>query len=171
MPDLPEARIAHATPNRVRLKVPARRHDETFFRAVERRLAGWRNVERVEVNPATASVLVHFSDPAALVGEAMNGNNDLFRIVAAQAEGNGSDRPLMAHLQETVAVADGSLRRWTGGALDLRTAIFATLLIGGLQQLVQGNIAAPAATLLWYAATVLGLPGAPRATRGELEAG
>lgn len=167
---LPEARIAHATPRRARLKVPARRHDEAFFRTVEERLKGWRNVERVEVNPATASILVHFSDPAALLYEAMNGNNDLFRIVAAQQEdGREGGQPLLARLQEGVAVADGSLRHWTGGNLDLRGAVFATLIVAGVQQLVQGNVAAPAATLLWYAATVLGLPGAPRATRGDLD--
>jgi hypothetical protein len=156
---LPEARIAHATPNRVRLKIPAKRHDEAFFRVVEQRLAGWQNIERVEVNPVTASILVHFSDPAALVREAINGNNDLFRIVYPEQQEHGSAPPLLARLQKTAAAADGSLRQWTGGNLDLRTAIFTVLLVGGLQQLAQGNVAAPAATLLWYAATVLGLPG------------
>jgi hypothetical protein len=156
---LPEARISHATANRVRLKVPAKRYDEDFFRAVEQRLKGWRNVERVEVNPLTASVLVHFSDPAALVREAMNGNNDLFRIVYPEPQEHGSAAPPLARLQGTIAMADGSLRQWTSGAVDLRTAIFAVLLMGGLQQLAQGNVAAPAATLLWYAATVIGLPG------------
>jgi hypothetical protein len=156
---LPEARIAHATPNRVRLKVPAKRYDEAFFRAVEQRLKGWRNVERVEVNPLTASILVHFSDPAALVREAMNGNNDLFRIVYREPQGDGPAPSLLTGLQGTVATADGSLRQWTSGAVDLRTAVFAAFLLGGLQQLAQGNVAAPAATLLWYAATVLGLPG------------
>jgi hypothetical protein len=101
--------------------------------------------------------------------EAVNGN-DLFRIVYPQAAADGSEQPLLTRLQETAATADGSLRRWTGGSLDLRTAIFATLLIGGLQQLAVGNIAAPAATLLWYAATFLGLPGAPRSSPSELEA-
>ena len=165
----PEARIAHATPNRVRLKVPARRHDKAYFRRVEERLKGWRNIDRVEVNPATASILVHFSDAAALMREAMNGN-DLFRIVPPQQNADGTGPPLLARMQETVAATDGSLRQWTGGSLDLRTAVFATLFLAGVQQLVQGNVAAPAATLLWYAATVLGLPGAPQATRGELEA-
>ncbi len=167
--DLPEARIAHATPNRVRLKVPARRYDEAFFRAVEERLRGWRNVERVEVNPLTASILVHFSDPAALMSEAMIGN-DLFQIILPQDGGDMPGRPLLARLQETMTAADDSLRQWTGEALDLRTAIFAALFVGGLQQLVQGNVAAPAATLLWYAATVLGLPGAPLPLRGDLTA-
>jgi hypothetical protein len=163
---LPQARITHATPNRVRLKVPARRYDEAFFRTVEQRLKGWRNVERVEVNPLTASVLIHFSDPAALMVEAMTGN-DLFQIILPQEGGDLSGQPLLARLQETVTAADGSLRHWTGGALDLRTAIFAALFVGGLQQLVQGNVAAPAATLLWYAATVLGLPGTSPPSRGE----
>lgn len=171
MSDPPEARIAHATANRVRLRVPARRHDHAYFQKVAEQLKTCRNIERVAVNPATASILVHFSDPAALLREAMNGNG-LFRIVPgplAPGPRNEPDPPLLAQLQETVAATDGSLRRWTGGSLDLRTAVFATLLVAGVQQLAQGNVAAPAVTLLWYAATVLGLPGAPQAARGALE--
>jgi hypothetical protein len=168
---LPEAHIAHATPNRVRLKVPAKRHDEAFFRTVEQLVAGWRNVQRVEVNPVTASILVHFSDPAALVHAAINGNNTLFQIVYPEQQEHGSAPPLLARLQGTAAAADSSLRQWTGGSIDLRTAILAAFLVGGLQQLVQGNVAAPAATLLWYAATVLGLPGAPIALPGQTSRG
>jgi hypothetical protein len=168
MPDLPEARIVHATPTRVRLKVPSRRHDAAFFQMVEQRLRGWQNVEEVEVNPVTASILVHFSDPAALLREAISGN-DLFRLVAPP-DADGPDPPLMARIEDAVATTDGTLRSWTGGALDLRTVLFAALFAGGLQQLVRGNIAAPAATLLWYAATVVGLPGAPQPSRGEPEA-
>ncbi|HJU17502.1 MAG TPA: hypothetical protein VJ770_13670 [Stellaceae bacterium] len=166
---LPEARISHATPNRIRLKVPARRHDAAFFRTVENRLTGWRHVERVEVNPTTASILVHFSDPVALMHEAMTGN-DLFQIIYPQEGGDPSSRPLLSRVQEAAATADGSLRHWTGGSLDLRTAVFAILLVSGLQQLALGNVAAPAATLLWYAATVLGLPGTPQPSHGKPEA-
>ncbi|MGH7100527.1 MAG: HMA2 domain-containing protein [Stellaceae bacterium] len=171
MPDLPEARIAHATANRVRLKVPTRRHDHAYFQNVAERLRTCRAIERVAVNPATASILVHFSDPARLWREAMNGN-DLFRIVPGPLSAGARsepDPPLLTQLQDTLAATDGSLRRWTGGSLDLRTTVFATLFVAGVQQFAQGNVAAPAATLLWYAATVIGLPGAPQAARGARE--
>jgi len=57
MADLPEARVCHLTTGRLRLRVPEKRRDNAFFRTVEQRLAGWDNVDRVEVNPLTASVL------------------------------------------------------------------------------------------------------------------
>jgi hypothetical protein len=63
MPDLPSARIVHFTPRRLRLKVPEKRRDTGFFDYVRNRLAAWDSVERVETNPLTASILVHFSAP------------------------------------------------------------------------------------------------------------
>src|SRR6267378_7988408 len=62
MPDLPSARIAHLTTRRLRIKVPEKRRDVAFFDFVQGRLAAWDSVERVETNPLTASILVHFSD-------------------------------------------------------------------------------------------------------------
>src|SRR5260370_39390966 len=66
MPSLPAARISHFTPRRLRIKVPEKRRDTAFFDTVAERLATWDSVERVETNPLTASVPVHFSEPPRL---------------------------------------------------------------------------------------------------------
>lgn len=79
MPDLPSARIVHFTPRRLRLKVPEKRRDTGFFDYVRNRLAAWDSVERVETNPLTASILVHFSAPEQLLLEAV-GKNDFLDI-------------------------------------------------------------------------------------------
>jgi hypothetical protein len=77
MPSLPAARISHFTPRRLRIKVPEKRRDRGFFDTVAARLAMWDSVERVETNPLTASVLIHFSEPESLFLEAAT-KNDLF---------------------------------------------------------------------------------------------
>jgi len=58
---------------------------------------------------------------------------------------------------QAFAQADATVRHWTGNAADLRSAIFLALIAGGIYQLLRGNIAAPAATLLWYAGATLRL--------------
>ena len=90
MPSLPAARISHFTARRLRIKVPEKRRNTDFFDTVAERLATWDSVERVETNPLTASVLIHFSDPERLFLEAA-AKNDLFDIDFDAAFGDSSD--------------------------------------------------------------------------------
>jgi Heavy metal associated domain 2 len=158
MPDLPEGRVCHLTTGRLRLRIPEKRRDDAFFRTVEQRLAGWDSVDRVEVNPLTASVLVTFSDPAGLFAENAL-KNDLFTV--AYDEPDGAATPPRQALTERVTElwreADSALRRWTGGGADIRSAAFLLMLGGAAYQLLRGRIAPPAATLLWDAGNMLQL--------------
>src|SRR4051794_31896072 len=79
MPDLPQAHVCHVTPNRLRLRVPERRHNTAFFDAVRSRLSEWGSVERVTVNPTAGSVVIHFSNPVDLLAEC-SARNDLFTL-------------------------------------------------------------------------------------------
>ena len=158
---LPPARIGHLTSGRLRIKIPDRRRDEAFFRTVAARLASWHSVERVEVNPLTASVLVHFSDLAALLAENAE-KNDLFAVALDDPAITAPPPSLTEQAAEGFAAADRAMRRWTAGTADLRGSVFLLLLAGGIYQLLRGNIAAPATTLLRYAGDMLRLwEGAP----------
>lgn len=158
MTDLPEARVAHVTSGRLRVKIPDRRGDEPFFRTVEDRLAGWDSVERVETNPLTGSVLVHFPDLGALFSENAV-KNDLFSVnyddlVPADEEHAPAITEWAAH---RVGDADRAVRRWSGGTADIRTLTFLFLVTAGTVQILRRNISAPAATLFWYAGAMLRL--------------
>ncbi len=157
MADLPEARVAHLTTGRLRVKIPEKRGDEGFFRSVAERLGGWDSIERVEVNPRTASVLVHFPELAALFAENAL-KNDLFAVsyddLLADNEPAGS---VTEWATQRVAEADAAVKRWTTGRADIRAAVFLFLVGSGLIQLMRGNISAPAATLFWYAGAMLRL--------------
>lgn len=156
MPSLPVARISHFTARRLRIKIPEKRRDTAFFNTVADRLREWESVERVEANPLTASVLIHFSDPERLFLEAA-AKNDLFEIdfdaaVAAPAE------PIVTRAAvSSFETADNTVRRWTANRIDLRSVFFLLLLAGGVRQLLRGRLATPAPTLLWYAGDILGL--------------
>ncbi|WP_331371421.1 HMA2 domain-containing protein [Sinorhizobium chiapasense] len=66
------AQIVHYTPGRLRIKIPAARHQTTFFADLQQQLVGADGVLSVTVNPTAASlVIVHdiAVDPLALCRE------------------------------------------------------------------------------------------------------
>jgi hypothetical protein len=156
MPSLPAARISHFTPRRLRIKVPEKRRDWAFFGAVADRLATWDSVEGVEINPLTASVLIHFSQPERLFLEAV-AKNDLFDIDFDAAFGNPSDPVVTQAAVRSFQTVDDALRRWTKNEIDIRGVLFVLLLAGGVFQLLRRRLDAPAPTLLWYAGDLIGL--------------
>jgi hypothetical protein len=156
MPSLPAARISHLTDRRLRIRVPEKRRDAAFFANVADRLSAWDSVERVETNPLTASVLIHFSDPQQLFLEAI-AKNDLFDIDFDAAFAQQSGPFVTRAAVQSFANADRGLRRWTQNQIDMRGMLFLLLLGGGVYQLLRGRLATPAPTLLWYAGDLLGL--------------
>ena len=156
MPSLPAARISHFTPRRLRIKVPEKRRDRAFFDTVAEQLATWDSVERVETNPLTASILIHFSEPETLFLEAA-AKNDLFDIDLDAAFADPSEPVVTQAAVQSFQTADHALRRWTKNEIDLRGVLFVLLLAGGIFQLLRRRLDAPAPTLLWYAGDLIGL--------------
>ena len=156
MPSLPAARISHFTARRLRIKVPEKRRDRAFFDTVAEQLATWDSVERVETNPLTASVLIHFSDPERLFLDAA-AKNDLFDIDFNAAFGDSAAPVVTEAAVRSFETADHALRRWTQNQIDIRGVLFILLLAGGVLQLLRRRLDAPAPTLLWYAGDLIGL--------------
>jgi hypothetical protein len=156
MPSPPAARISHFTPRRLRIKVPEKRRDRGFFDTVAERLVTWESVERVETNPLTGSVLIHFSDPERLFLEAAV-KNDLFDIDFESTFGDSAAPAVTEAAVRSFETADHALRRWTQNKIDMRGVLFVLLLAGGVFQLLRRRLDAPAPTLLWYAGDLIGL--------------
>src|SRR5437763_1936252 len=128
---LPQARVCHLAHGRLRLKIPEKRRDEGFFDTVRKQLSGRDGIERVEVNPLTASVLLQFHDPdAAVAGNALK--NDLFEVDFDALEGAVGPPALTEQAAEVFAQADAMVRHWTGNGADLRSAIFLALPAGSI---------------------------------------
>jgi hypothetical protein len=152
MPESPEGRVVHLSQGRLRVRIPQKRRDEAFFKMVEERLGGWQSVEHVETNPLTASVLVQFSDLGALFAEnAMR--NDLFTVNLDElrAEHDKPRQALTGWARQRWANADKLVRRLSDGNADLRSAAFLVAVMAAIVQAFRGQIAPPAATLLWDA--------------------
>jgi cation transport ATPase len=58
-----EAHVSHHIPGRMRVKVPGAKGRPRVLQQIQQALAPMPGIQRVEVNPATGSVLIHY-DPA-----------------------------------------------------------------------------------------------------------
>jgi hypothetical protein len=153
MPNAPEGHVVHLTPRRLRIRIPAKRHHQGFFSTVRQHLSQNSAVERVEVNPITASVLIHTPDSKAFL-EGL-GREGPFTIVE-QLSGTAQANPIK-QVRQQLSEWDKQLQEWTGIRHDARAYIFVALVLSGVYQLARGEIFAPAATLLWYAGEALRL--------------
>jgi hypothetical protein len=168
MPSLPAARITHFTTRRLRIRVPEKRRDTAFFSLVVERLGAWDNVERVETNPLTGSILIYFTDAHRLFAEA-TAKNDLFEIDFDAVDAGPGEPIVTRRAVESFQTADNALRRWTQNQVDMRSVLFLLLLAGGTYQLLRRQVAAPAPTLLWYAGDLIGLWNDPPRAPAEAE--
>lgn len=148
------AHIVHHIPGRVRLRVPAQRHNHAFFHDAKQQLEQFDIVSDVAVNPTSASVLVRYTGEISdlLVQIAAAGLGDMLEI---------SDElpPVMAvadHLLARLDRVDRRIVNGTGGTLDGRAAVLIALVIAGTAQLLRGQIFGPAMPLIWYAAQAAG---------------
>jgi Heavy metal associated domain 2 len=150
MSESSEGHVVHLTPRRLRVRVPAKRHNRSFFFTAQQHLSRHPGVERIEVNPATASILIHSSDSRAFLETLGRGGPF---VIAEQA--SKQQVPLMEQARHQLAEWDKQIQQWTGSRHDTRSYIFLALLLSAAYQLIRGDIFAPAASLLWYASVVL----------------
>jgi hypothetical protein len=104
----------------------------------------------VRANTLTASVLIEHAGDIAAIG-AFAQANVLFALHPADEPA----APLAQLLAQQARTLDAGLRGASGGSLDLMS--LGLLLFAGLAlfQLQQGHVLAPAATLVWYALSLV----------------
>lgn len=137
--------VTHQTAGRLRLRIPAHRHDVAYFERLGDCLAGVAGVTKVTASPETAGVLI-VHDGAD--------SDELFRAAAdlmvPSAEGYLPERAV-----ETVSRALQRLGDVIGragrGTTDAPSVLFLILAGLALLQIRRGAVLAPASTLLWYA--------------------
>ncbi len=129
---LPVATIAHASPGRTRLRLPAERDAPEALATLGAALARLAPVEAVEVRPFTGSLLVHHAGDFGEIARLALAEG-LFEIEGAPPRGQRSEP------------------RLAGGLASLTALAFTGL---GVMQLFQNRVLPPALTLFWYAASL-----------------
>ena len=140
MMDLPEARIEHRLPGRLRIRLPAMRGDAVFFSELEEALATHSGLGNVTVSPATASVL--FEDIEL-------GDRSFERLARAQGwfEVRAPKRQRTARQASHQAVAPGMM----AAMREMRPSLALILVALALVQAARGQLMVPALSLLWFA--------------------
>jgi hypothetical protein len=150
MAEVVEGRIAHQTPVRLRVTAPTKRYDRAFFKALQEQVSLWAPVKQVDVNPATASVVIYSRDSQAVL--------DLLRregalTIVAPAKyvvhfGAQAERPRFT-------AVDAQIRRWSGGRLDAKRVSVALVVAASLTlKLARGNPMSAGVLLLLLAGGV-----------------
>jgi hypothetical protein len=135
---LPDAKLCHSSPGRVRVRVPALRRDEEYFRGVEQALAG--HFCAVAADSATGSVLITGGDASAAALQRVAAEEGLFTLAVPAAA------PASAESTATRPAANDD------GWARTVAALFAALAI---VQAARGALLAPATSLAWYAVEAL----------------
>ncbi len=138
----PRAHVTHRIPGRIRIRLPSMRGDYEFFGRLEKEISGFPAVKSIASNPLTAGILLlHEGDAGDILAKAR-----AMRLFDVQPAGSLQERA-DANLEE----AGRMLKRISGGAADLNGIVIVALMALAVQQAVEGNIVAPAVTMLWYA--------------------
>ncbi len=145
----PTGTLCHQIPGRARVRIPSCRGDRSFFLRAEEVLRGCEGVSAVETNPYTGSVLVHHAVAADTIWRCAQ-EAGLFRLERdTGALGQASEQPQWA--AAPVALLEQAANRATG----LQGLLFLAFVMLAIWQTAEGNVMAPAVTLLWYAAQVM----------------
>lgn len=147
---LPEARLVHRLPGRLRFKFDRLRAAEQLL-AVAEKMQGCPGIRSVTANPLTGSLLILHDTCEA----------DIMHY--AESQSLFSVRPLGAAPTRPDAAAglralNQGLRQVTNGSVDLDGFLVLVLTGLAIQQAIEGNIMVPAAALLWNAYTLSRMP-------------
>lgn len=151
-----EAHVVHRTPERLRLRVPARKGDAAFFESLRSAMESAREGISVEVNPTTSSVLVRarrgtdglLSEPAVRGFIEATAEVPASGARTSMADGGKDSRTLVDAVATAYTDLDARLKEASGGAWDMRSLVFLGLVAGGSLQLVRGKVMPAGVALL-----------------------
>jgi hypothetical protein len=146
---IPFAHCVHRTATRIRIRIPSRKGDKSFFKALQEQLALCDQVTGSEVNPLTGGVLIYYAGDFKEIADYAEKRN-IFRL-----SGTKRNATIMSATVTTYKSLDNRLKKLTGGELDLPIAAFLALAGAGVYKIAQGKFAAPAwYTAFWYALNI-----------------
>jgi hypothetical protein len=159
---IPDAHVYHRMPQRLRIKIPSKKGDVTYFAHLAEKIVACPGVRNARGNPKTASLLIQFEcDLADLAVYAQT--HRLFSLRHAEPH----RRTLFGSVARSFDSYNRDLLKWTGGEFDIPSLVFVSLVISGLIQLYRGSVAMPA----WYTAFYYALGVFSRSQVDEYDTG
>lgn len=162
----PEALIVHKTDDRLRIRIPSKKGNTSYFEDVSSAFSGSGGFERMTANAATGSLLFTGEGIDAKAIAALAGKKSLFRLESHDHK----EKPVAYHIAEPIGQLSAFLSKCTVGQLDMPTIAFLALLGVGIRQIVTGNFRSPPwYTAFWYAFGVFSKSIADKAKAYENE--
>ena len=146
---IPDAYFSHRSFRRVRIKVPSKRGDETYFIHISNGFKGCKGIETININPITGSILfIHTIDFDSIKEFAEE--NNLFTM-----KDNSFAPSFNNRVKKRFNNFDSQVKKLTTREIDIPGIAFLTLLGVGISQIVRGNVRAmPWDAAFWYALNV-----------------
>jgi hypothetical protein len=140
------ASVVHHIPGRLRVRLPRSKRDPRLLSELREFVAGLGGVHRVEINPATGSILVHYhpesaeeiqdflQQPRRDQGDVMSGPeltdaDDLAEKIEREAEFLAAHSTLAFHVVNAVKHFNREIREATGNTVDLKVLLPAGLAV------------------------------------------
>ena len=146
--------LVHSAPGRCRFKIPGKRHDTEYFQDLESELQNTAGIERIEVNPLTASVLVFYDSTRLQLQDLTKQLQSTEHFELTDAE-TVPTQTVWQRAASGLDSVDQMLQESTAGQIDFKSLLFIVLFIMAIRQLQQGVVFSAAATLFWYALQTL----------------
>ena len=159
---IPDAHVSHGMARRLRIKIPSKRGDVSYFSTLQERLSGCPGVGEIRVNPQTGSALIFYECEKKTLAEFAR-EKDLF-LLRRSTPGR---KTLFGNVADTFQAYNQDIKKLTGGEVDIPSLVFVSLLISGIWQIARGNLAMPA----WYTAFYYALGVFTRAQVDEWDEG
>jgi hypothetical protein len=143
---LSDARIVHRLPGRLRIKFDKQKGNVAFFSMLSSELRTCPGVLDVTANPVTASALIQHTGAESKVLQFAAAHR-LFKVITS----NGSPADTQVRMVAGLGSINRDIKRVSGGSMDLNALVVLGLTGLAIQQAIEGNVMAPALSLLWYA--------------------
>jgi hypothetical protein len=164
-----KAYIAHQSKGRMRLRIPECKNNQNSFIALKNSIEQWSQSCAVEVNPATASVLIHhkgelvdFTEKATKLGLEVVDKQPRGLIASATSTeliaplySTNQSVPLWQPITTRLELINNKLSQLTSGRVDLTSLLFIALVLQGLIQFIRRpSLIMPWDTAWWFALNV-----------------
>lgn len=188
----PIATIQHQIPGRLRLRIPARRGDVSFFHGIVQALSKLPGVEKLDAIPLTGSIIIRHSGSAQAIAAAAT-ERGLFEIgpeEPKEAPAPSTRRRPYSGLRSTAATGLSGLAlfqvargRLTGNAAENfwnaygaqrilgRPEIAAGFVMLGIVQMLRGQLLGSASSLLFYSLITRQLASVDRGATASYNSG
>jgi hypothetical protein len=141
---IPHAHVSHGMPCRLRIKVPSKKGDLSYFAEVQEQLSACPGVQDVTVSPYTGGAVILYDCDERTVAEYAR-EKGLFTL---GHPARLKKKTLFDHVADTFGTYNKSLKKLTDGQVDVPSLVFLSLVISGIYQIARGNLSSPA----WYTA-------------------